>query len=618
VVAIIAVLLVLGGSGVAILLIHNRPHGKSTVADETPGLRLMTISASQSSPKYSVKVSYPQLVSTQRNPALTRIDVELANAAQGVVVSFENSMYQYQVPSFYANETSTLDGTVATNLLDRQFASFSLDIGQFNAGAVHPFATVTTFNFDEATGKPVQLADLFQPGSDWLSVLSEESRSLLPAVIGQNSLPDEFGSGTGPSASNFKAWALTPWGLSIAFQEYQVGPYADGQPTILIPFSALQSVALARGPLASIEASRPLRSPLLPAVVPPAVNECMAPTSWGPAGPTPLRCASGALNVSAWNEWNIGGNYSVTGLGRSAALKTVEKAMCADVKFDPSYSAPFEIRLATLSALYYGWRFAANPASNFPRYCTTIASKTSSSKTSSTTTTTSNAFADVVPVVECPSVYGIAATPASKYPSTIAVSLPASVAEQLSYYSDSTRSVLPILAPRGWDCSVGVGADGQVGIGVFPQSPPASFPSSFEHSSVQGVIAHSDSACQGCISETACPLVPSAVEGTFSTYSPCPYSRPPNEEVRWALGSPSTPLGLYTYDVVYFTDPPGVAGDGAPSGGPLTARGVLLFSNGPDTYPAASIETCTLPSNLAGLCTPILNDFSNREWYVSG
>jgi len=367
VVAIIAVLLVLGGSGVAILLIHNRPHGKSTVADETPGLRLMTISASQSSPKYSVKVSYPQLVSTQRNPALTRIDVELANAAQGVVVSFENSMYQYQVPSFYANETSTLDGTVATNLLDRQFASFSLDIGQFNAGAVHPFATVTTFNFDEATGKSVQLADLFQPGSDWLSVLSEESRALLPGILGRMTLLEELGSGTTPEASNFKAWALSPWGLSIEFQEYQVAPYASGQPTVSIPFSRLRSVILPGGPLASIEAAPPLRSPLLPAVVPPVVNECMAPASFGVSGPAaPLTCAGGGLNVNAWGLY---GDFSLIELGRGATLKGVERAMCAFAKSHPYLSAAFEIRAEKLSSLYYGWRFAINPALHFPNYC---------------------------------------------------------------------------------------------------------------------------------------------------------------------------------------------------------------------------------------------------------
>jgi hypothetical protein len=242
--------------------------------------------------------------------------------------------------------------------------------------------------------------------------------------------------------------------------------------------------------------------------------------------------------------------------------------------------------------------------------------KVGSSTTAKRASSTTNALADVVPVVECPSVYGIPGTPAPKYPSTIAVSLPAAVAERLSYYSDSTRSVDPILAPRGWDCRVGVGADGQIAVGVFPQSTPDKFPYSFERSDVQGVVARSDSSCAGCISGTVCPLAPSATEGTFASGFPCPYSRPPTEEVRWANGSPNTPPGAATNDVVYFTDPPGVVGDGAPSGGPLTARGVLLFVN--EQGAAASIETCTLPTSMSALCTPILNDFSNREWYVSG
>jgi signal peptidase I len=317
-----------------------------------------------------VKIPYPQLVSSRQDPRLTRIDVVLGAAAQKPVAPFEQTLFDNTGLSLPGDETSMLTGTATTDILTSDFASFTFNISQFYAGAAHPFATIETFNFDERTGRLIKLADLFQPGSDWLSVLSQECRSLLAAVAAVG--PIGTGSGTSPVASNFSAWALTPWGLSIQFQEYQVGPYADGQPTIMIPFSALRSVALASGPLASVEASRPLRSPLLPAVVPPAVNECMAPTSWGPAGPTPLRCSSGALNVGAWNEWNVGGNDSVTGLGRGVTLKTVERAMCADVKFDPSYSAPYEIRLETLSALYYGWLFTTNPALDFPSYCRTV------------------------------------------------------------------------------------------------------------------------------------------------------------------------------------------------------------------------------------------------------
>jgi putative ABC transport system ATP-binding protein len=366
----VAMLLVLGCVGGALLLIHNRSHEKPAHPPaETVGLRLVTISASQSSPKYQVKIPYPQLVSSLQDPRLTRINVVLGTAAQKPVAPFEQTLFDNTGPSLPGDETSMLTGTATTDILNSDFASFTFNISQFYAGAAHPFATIETFNFDERTGRLIQLADLFQPGSDWLSVLSQQCRSLLAAVAAVG--PIGTGSGTSPVASNFSAWALTPWGLSIQFQEYQVGPYADGQPTIVIPFSALRSVALAGGPLSSIEASRSLRSPLLPAVDPPVVNECMAPTSYGLAGPTPLSCRSGGLNVNAWNEWNLGDNFSITGLGRGATLKNVERAMCADTKSNPYYSAPYEIRLEEFSATYYGWRFATSPALHFPQYCST-------------------------------------------------------------------------------------------------------------------------------------------------------------------------------------------------------------------------------------------------------
>jgi len=247
---------------------------------------------------------------------------------------------------------------------------------------------------------------------------------------------------------------------------------------------------------------------------------------------------------------------------------------------------------------------------------TTSTSSTTSAPTTSTTSTSTTAAATAslaLPVVECPSHYGAGPAPPSKYPSTIAVSLPAAVSAQLSYYSDSTRSVLPILAPRGWNCSAGIGADGGVSVDVFPSDTFNNDPSSFKRSDAQGVLVDAIPGCQSCISGMACPLVPAAVEGSLSLYSPCPSRRPQAEEVQWAIGSPNTPASDYTYDLVYFTDPPGVAGDGDPSGGPFTARGVLLFTNGPDISTSAPLETCTLSTHLAGLCTPILNDFSIRE-----
>jgi hypothetical protein len=41
--------------------------------------------------------------------------------------------------------------------------------------------------------------------------------------------------GTAPDADNFGTFTFTPNTITIYFQQYQVGPYSIGMPTVTIP-----------------------------------------------------------------------------------------------------------------------------------------------------------------------------------------------------------------------------------------------------------------------------------------------------------------------------------------------------------------------------------------------
>lgn len=374
-------LLILAATGGALYEAH-RPthqassgsHTRTTPAPTVPpvGVRLLTVAAREtSSPKYQVSIPYPQLVSSA-NPATTKINLVLAAAAQKPIDPFEQEVYNSsnQAPT---NELSMLEGTASTNVLDSSYASFSLNISQFDGGDAHPFATVETFNFDEKTGDLVSLSSLFQPGSDWLTVLSNESRALLGKVLP----PDSYfspGSGTTPAAANFAAWALTPFGLSIQFQEYQVAPYSEGQPMVLIPFAALQPILAPNSPLEALEKSPPLRSILLPASVAPSVDECTTPVpsenDFEPP-PGPLRCPNGGLNVQAWYLYAIG-TPALIGAGPRATVATVTQAMCREYRSFGSYGDAYTVSAEKLAALYYDWRFGVSATKKFPGDCSTL------------------------------------------------------------------------------------------------------------------------------------------------------------------------------------------------------------------------------------------------------
>jgi hypothetical protein len=253
---------------------------------------------------------------------------------------------------------------------------------------------------------------------------------------------------------------------------------------------------------------------------------------------------------------------------------------------------------------------SAKPPTSVAAPTTVVATSTSTGATSTTATR-----AGGIPVVECPTTYGVTETPPSKLPDTMALNAPAALASQLAYYSNDTRSLDPILAPRGWDCRVTIGADGSTEIAVYP--PGAAVPSpTAATATAEGVVASSTSACQGCTYTAVCMFVPAAGQqlGFAGTGLACA-KRPPGEQVTYLKGSPDG-NGRTANDEISFLDPPGLNGTGVPSGGNNPANGVVLYRFTLGSGGTSATETCTLPAPDHALCTAVLNDLATRSWMV--
>ena len=259
---------------------------------------------------------------------------------------------------------------------------------------------------------------------------------------------------------------------------------------------------------------------------------------------------------------------------------------------------------------------------------TRIPSPSSTSPEEATTSSSGTLFAGVpldvpmappgsLPVVACPTGRAIThSSPTTTVPHTRPTSLPAGLAAKLSYYSDDVRSLPPVLGPSGWHCWVQTGADGSGTIAIFWAIPPSdptfrAEPGTYQGKSVQAVVATWTPACQGCVFDQVCAVVPAAVSQLGEGMPACK-SKPPQEQVSWLRGSP-TATTPPTDDAVSFLDPPGISGTGVPSGGLLPANGVMLYrfdSRGG----RSSTETCTSVATLDSPCNAILNDFVVRNW----
>ncbi len=314
---------------------------------------LKTISLQQKNyPAYSINLSYPQM----ENSGLAgqeKVNAELEYGAQVEIANFEHTLAtqppQSSVP--YGPAVSTLGGGVELDLFGDDLVSTTYAASWNWPDAAHPLELLATYTFNGATGQLYQLSDLFAKGSNWLSFLSNESRSLLLQTLGTEAAPSIIDNGTTPEASNFADWSLTPWGLNIKFADYQVGPYVIGSPSIVIPFQALTAVEREGGPLSQVAAHPPLHMILLPAETAPIVSECSAPVHTLSSGVLePLLCNGHEINVEAWS-WFSGSHVLAAGL--HATLSAIRTAMCADYKH--YYDQTEEIAIEKLASAYYGW-----------------------------------------------------------------------------------------------------------------------------------------------------------------------------------------------------------------------------------------------------------------------
>ncbi len=114
------------------------------------------------------------------------------------------------------------------------FVSVFFNISTYYQGMAHPLPQSETVNYDLRRDQPLLLADLFNPGVDYLSILS---KICIEDLKSQGVL--EWDAGAGPDAANFKSWNITPDGLLINFDPYQVAAYAAGFQKVLIPWDIL-------------------------------------------------------------------------------------------------------------------------------------------------------------------------------------------------------------------------------------------------------------------------------------------------------------------------------------------------------------------------------------------
>lgn len=214
-----------------------------------------TISDSNRSPKYEIKISYPQIHSPNKI-AEKDFNETTKKWAANKVVEFKKTLSDWNTdrlpPEMKANGSSlTVNYDLAT-LNQNQMVSLRFSADSYYVGAAHPSHRYQVLNYDLINNKKVFLDDLFESNSSYLQQIAKIATDKLQTKLNaaSNDKVDIFKEGLAPTAKNYEVFNLTPEGFRFTFNEYQVAAYVFGPQEIIIPYTDLNSFYKDGTPLA--------------------------------------------------------------------------------------------------------------------------------------------------------------------------------------------------------------------------------------------------------------------------------------------------------------------------------------------------------------------------------
>ena len=235
--------IVLAVAAVAFAIAHDTPQTSSVVDQNS--YATSTIFASTTA--YTIEVQYP--VFTQA-PAV--FNQSIYALIQSAVDDFKNTSLENQQAECDTSGPCALtepydfqsDFTVVQS--NTRYISVVLNYGGYLGGA-HGYGQMSAFNYDVKSGKDLTLADIIH-GPYPYDAVSRLSRPVLEQQLAQNlgeqvsDVQQMVENGTTPDPKNF-TFTFTDDTITVYFQEYQVGPYVFGQPSIQLKRTDLDAVA---------------------------------------------------------------------------------------------------------------------------------------------------------------------------------------------------------------------------------------------------------------------------------------------------------------------------------------------------------------------------------------
>lgn len=184
-------------------------------------------------PNRNILTYYPELTGLKDSVVQDQINRQLRELFTRVTASAGEDLYY----NYYGSYTLQYAGG--------DLAVLGLESYEYPFRAAHGMPVHETFHIDLGSGTFYQLADLFRPGSDYVSKLN----AILAEQVKEKGeemglFSEEF---TGIRAD--QPFIITADALQVYFSVYEIAPYAVGFPTFSIPYEEMMDLIDTEGPL---------------------------------------------------------------------------------------------------------------------------------------------------------------------------------------------------------------------------------------------------------------------------------------------------------------------------------------------------------------------------------
>lgn len=191
--------------------------------------------------KYTIK--YPKFFSREFHVLARKLNTLYRTKAvmyerSNVMNLYQMAMVDYEYSAEHNFPVHQYEAYVAYQVPYNQNCTLSIYFDQYEyTGGAHGLTVRTSDTWDLLKSRRMELADFFPERSNWKEYLIE-------LIIGQ--IDRQMAEGSGMYFEDYKNlvnnsfqannFYLTPEGLVIYFQQYDIAPYASGMPTFLIPY----------------------------------------------------------------------------------------------------------------------------------------------------------------------------------------------------------------------------------------------------------------------------------------------------------------------------------------------------------------------------------------------